>query len=206
MFGRHPRLAIDAFLGLPTDQSIEGAQTEYVVKLRDRLTNAYKKARLQTEQTSAVNKRRYDEKTKNVMLHINDRVLVRNVTLRGKQKLADKWEEHPYVVVAQPDSSVPVFQVKREGARFKKVRTLHRNLLLPFMSVTDNTEDQTEDRNAVEEKEFQTDDPNGNTADEVYVIPMRRPPGSPALSPPKERQKRQVKKPDRYFPDDFRKK
>ena len=206
MFGRHPRLVIDAFLGLPTDQSIEGAQTEYVVKLRDRLANAYKKARLQTEKTGATNKRRYDEKTKNVMLQTNDRVLVRNVTLRGKHKLADKWEEHPYIIVAQPDLSVPVFQVKRDGTRFKKIRTLHRNLLLPFMSVTDNGEEQTIGRSETEETELQKENQNNNIGDEVYVIPMRRPNGTPGLSPPKERQRRQVKKPDRYVPDDFRKK
>ena len=137
-------------------------------------------------------------RTKNINLIANDRVLVRNVSLRGKQKLADKWEEHPYVIISQPDPTVPVYQVKREGDRYKKVRTLHRNLLLPFMSVTD-----VEDTEA----DLQTDGhttASGNE-DTPYIIPMRRTPGSPGLSPPKERPKRQVNKPDRYIPAVFRK-
>ena len=44
MFGRHPRLAIDAFLGLNSDSLNSTSQTEYIRKLRDRLSFAYQKA------------------------------------------------------------------------------------------------------------------------------------------------------------------
>ncbi|KAH3861756.1 hypothetical protein DPMN_024706 [Dreissena polymorpha] len=40
MFGRHPRLAIDAFLALPTDS----LQSEYKRKLQDGLRFVYDKA------------------------------------------------------------------------------------------------------------------------------------------------------------------
>ena len=32
----------------------------------------------------------------------------------GKHKLSDKWEEEVYLVVGQPDSDLPVFDVYRE--------------------------------------------------------------------------------------------
>ena len=44
-------------------------------------------------------------------------MLVRNVGLKGKNKLADKWEKEVYLVVDQPNKDVPVFVVKREHGR-----------------------------------------------------------------------------------------
>ena len=58
-------------------------------------------------------------------------MLVENVSLRGKHKLANKWERSPYIVKAQPDSTVPVYTLKREYGQGPK-RTVHRNLLLPI--------------------------------------------------------------------------
>ena len=42
-FGRHPRLAIDAFLGLSPDAQSASSKTEYIKKLRKGLHFAYKK-------------------------------------------------------------------------------------------------------------------------------------------------------------------
>ena len=61
-------------------------------------------------------------------------MLVRNVGIRGKHKLADRWEHKPYIVKDKPNPYIPVFVVQDEGSR-KKPRILHRNLLLPFMGL-----------------------------------------------------------------------
>ena len=45
MFGRHPRLAIDAFLELCPDALSCTDKTEYVIKLCERLHYAYEKAK-----------------------------------------------------------------------------------------------------------------------------------------------------------------
>jgi hypothetical protein len=137
MFGRHPRLAIDAFLGLPTEDIADKQHTEYVAKLRKRLSESYDRARQNARSSGLLNKKHYDKSARSTRLQPGDIVLVRNVALRGKQKLADRWEHQPYVIVAQPNSDTPVYEVKREGARFTKTKRLHRNLLLPFMTVTD---------------------------------------------------------------------
>lgn len=62
-------------------------------------------------------------------LNVGDRVLVRNVRLRGKHKLADKWDSEVYIVVNRA-GELPVYAVKPEGKE-GPLRTLHRDLLLP---------------------------------------------------------------------------
>ena len=132
MFGRHPRLAVDAFLGLNSDSLSSTTQTEYVRKLRDRLSFVYKKAQEASKKASAKHKLNYDLRARGSVLRPGDRVLVRNAGVRGKCKLADRWEKDPYLVIDQPNDDVPVYMVKREGSR-SKTRFLHRNFLLPFM-------------------------------------------------------------------------
>ena len=71
-------------------------------------------------------------------VEVGDRVLVRNVGLRGKQKIADRWQEDVYVVVGKPNEEIPVFEVRRENGK-QGVKTLHRNLLFPVTSLTEET-------------------------------------------------------------------
>ncbi len=56
----------------------------------------------------------------------------------GKNKLADKWEGGPYLVVRIPNPDVPVYEVKKETGK-GPTRTLHRNLLLAFTSLPAGT-------------------------------------------------------------------
>ena len=56
-------------------------------------------------------------------------MLIRGLSIHGKDKLADKWENDLHIVVDQPDDSIPVFIVEPIGGGVR--RTLHRNVLLP---------------------------------------------------------------------------
>ena len=132
MFGRHPRLAIDAFLGLSPDTLSAKHQTEYAKKLREHLQFAYRTAQKSAQKSAAKQKATYDLKVRHCTLHEGDRVLVKNVGLRGKRKLADWWERTPYVIKSQPNPNIPVYEVKSGNSRARKTRVLHRNLLLPF--------------------------------------------------------------------------
>lgn len=212
MFGRHPRLAIDAFLGLTSDTTSAANQTEYVRKLQERLHFAYKKAAEAAKTSSAQHKRHYDLNVRNSgSLQPGDRVLVKNVGLRGKQKLADRWERQPYVIVSQPNPDIPVYQVKLENSKSRKIRTLHRNLLLPFMGlpskrlsgnkerITQSDPEQDVDSSPVipltipgssltPEDAGQNDRNSlrGSEKDQEsrpYIIPARREPGTPGLQP-----------------------
>lgn len=75
------------------------------------------------------NKSRFDRHVVDSTLMEGDRVLVRNIRLRGKHKLADRWESNVYVVVKQC-GDVPVYVVRPE-TKDGPIRTLHRDLLLP---------------------------------------------------------------------------
>ena len=76
-----------------------------------------------------------DLQVRHSTLHEGDRVLVKNVGLRGKRKLADRWERTPYIVKSHPNPDNPVYEAQSENTRARKTRTLHRNILLPFSSV-----------------------------------------------------------------------
>lgn len=71
------------------------------------------------------------------IVRVGHRVLVKIVSLDGKHKLADKWEQEPYSVIAQPNEDIQVFTVRKENGE-GRTRTLHRNLLLPFGFLNDS--------------------------------------------------------------------
>ena len=152
MFGRHPRLAINAFLGLSTNALTATKQTEYVRKLRELFQYAYNKAKEATMRSAAEHKVHYDLKIHKSVLHPGDRVFVHKVGLRGKQKLADRWEHQPYIVRCQPILTYPSTMSSLGNSRSRKTRTLHRNHLLPFMFIPPMKQRQlgTESDNAVE--------------------------------------------------------
>ncbi len=82
-----------------------------------------------SKKTALRNKQRYDLKVRESTLQAGDRVLVRNVGIRGKHKIADRWSKTVYQVVKQITDS-PVYVVKPltiDGPE----RTLHRDLFLP---------------------------------------------------------------------------
>ena len=208
MYGRHPRLAIDAFLGLSPDALSATRQTEFVRKLQERLHFAYQTAQKSAQKSAAKHKANYDLNVRNSALKPGDRVLVRNVGLRGKQKLADRWERHPYVVKAQPNPDIPVYEVQHENTRARKTKVLHRNLLLPFSclpprnverrkSSVANVADSLTEAIAPDDLSVRQSDigydasmSSSSETDETevpeiprYIIPARRKPGDQGLSP-----------------------
>ena len=131
MYGRQPRLAIDALLGIGDGALEEKVPSNYVTKLKTRLNTAYEAAAREAAINTDKHKQLYDRKVRNSVLEPGDRVLVEKVGLKGRQKLADLWENHTYIVKRQIAPDIPVYEVQQEGSN-KKARTLHRNMLLPF--------------------------------------------------------------------------
>ena len=134
MFGRHPRLAVDAYLGLNSQEQSISSKEHYVTKLKKRLQFAYKVASNEAEKSAERHKVNYDAKVRESTLDIGDRVLIRKVGIKGKHKLADRWDKHPYVVIDKPFENIPVFKVQKESGD-KQVKILHRNMLLPFSCI-----------------------------------------------------------------------
>lgn len=130
MFGREPRLPIDlAFKTNPYED--KQTMTHYIEKLKERLETSYNLAQQNVKQSQERQKDFYDRKVRGATLKTGDRILVKIVSFTGKHKIADKWESEPYLVLSQPNPDIPVYRVHRED-KSGKVRTLHRNLLLPL--------------------------------------------------------------------------
>ena len=81
--------------------------------------------------SAKANKTRYDKKTCGAVPVVGDRVLLRNVSIRGKNKLASKCQDDVFMIVGQVDQSILVYQIQRESGS-GDVKTVHRNLLLPL--------------------------------------------------------------------------
>lgn len=106
----------------------------FVRSLKKRLDSAYRLAQTEASKSQSRGKKHYDRKVKGQSLKEGDRVLVRNLSVRGKHKLADLWENDVYLIVDRPNEDIPVYKVKPEiGAG--PTRTLHRNLLLPINTI-----------------------------------------------------------------------
>lgn len=136
MFGRNPRLPIDLAFGLHKDQRLPA--TQYVKDLRERLARAYELAADASKQSQANQKEYYDLRCRGASIQKGDRVLVKIVAHEGTHKLADTWEDSPYIVLDQTNDSIPVYTVIREDGQGRP-KKIHRNLLLPIGFLRDNT-------------------------------------------------------------------
>ena len=136
LFGWHPRLSVDAFLDTGKDTAAMRPDN-YVQRLKERMKYAYQLAGQNAQKRAAINKKNYDAKVRENRLEVGDMVLVQKVGLKGRHKLADRWERDPYTIVGIPDPDVPVYQISMES-RKGHVRTVHRNFLLPFVTVPED--------------------------------------------------------------------
>ena len=84
MFGRHPRLAIDAFLGIPQDSVTVKSHQDYVDRLKQRLATAYETASEEARKSVGRQKEHYDERVRYSKLEVGDRVLVEKKGHKGK--------------------------------------------------------------------------------------------------------------------------
>ena len=97
MFWRQPRLPADiAFNLLVNDQ--KKLHSQYVQDLKSHLEESYRTVTRNALKTAEQNKARFDRHVSESTLDFGDRVLVIHVKLRGKHKLADKWETDIYGV------------------------------------------------------------------------------------------------------------
>ncbi|KAK3105167.1 hypothetical protein FSP39_018592 [Pinctada imbricata] len=160
MFGRQPRLPVDIAFGL--DKSNTKPLSSYVENLQNRLQQSYKLATEANRKAQERQKAHYDLRVRGGKVEIGDRVLVKIVAFDGKHKLANKWEEDPYIVLAKPNNDIPVYVVRKESGEGRR-RTLHRNLLLPIGYLNEDDEGNKRPkprpapRTSLTEKPVQTD-------------------------------------------------
>lgn len=114
MFGRQPRLLVDLAFGLPVSKPCHN-YLEYVKHLKENLENSYLLASKNAEKIMQKNKTWFDRTVTASELNVSDCVLVCNVMLRGKHKIADKWESTIYMVVKKA-GTLPVYALRPENS------------------------------------------------------------------------------------------
>ena len=130
LFGRTPRLPIDLMFNLPEKEEVTGYPA-YVRKWKTAMQEAYSLASKSAQKAAEKGKKQSNKRIRSTVLSPGDRVLVRNLTPRGGPgKLRAFWEDEIHVVVSRKGPESPVYDIKSEAGR-GKIRTLHRNLLLP---------------------------------------------------------------------------
>ena len=117
MFGRHSRLPIDSIFNIDNSVNKNSSHAEFVKRWKDSLQQAFAIA---DTNTSRVN---------TTTLKVGDRVLVRNLTLRGGTgKLNSYWEQEVQLV-QKCHNDLPIYEIAQENGKGRK-RVVHRNLLL----------------------------------------------------------------------------
>ena len=98
---------------------------------------------------------------KDLKLQVNDLVLVKIAAHKTRHKIQDKWESEEYIVIEQPIPGTPVYRVRPVTGT--KVRTLHRNLLLPlgvkYQPDIDSDESDSDDSVCVDTSHPRTNQP-----------------------------------------------
>lgn len=130
MFGREARLPVDVCFGVSSDGTSTASHTKYVSKMKKELHAAYQLAQSNADKMNQGNKDRYDQKVRYHCLNPEDRVLIRNLGLKGKQKLADRWSANPYLVDSQM-SDLPVYRLRPVDGN-GPIKVMHRNHILPL--------------------------------------------------------------------------
>ncbi|MGH0162226.1 UNVERIFIED_CONTAM: hypothetical protein FKN15_070890 [Acipenser sinensis] len=181
MFGRHPRLPIDVIFGLSSgEEPVE--YSEFVQNLHDCLSFAFDQANQMSRHAKEQQKEQYDRKARDCQFQPGDRVLVKNCHVEGRQKLADRWESPPYVVVKK-QPGIPVYVVRSEDG--EKERVVHRNLLTQSMFFPMEREQTQNDGVSPSEGEVSESDVSDSESD-VDVEVITSPPSSPQPSRPSE--------------------
>ena len=185
MYGRHPRLPVDLVFRRK-GASGETDYTEYISTLKKQLSSAYSVASASVAKTQEHQRSHYKRKVRGNGVEVGDRVLVRNVGLKGKHKIADRWHKEVYVVLAQPNLGIPVFEVQQENSENRRT-VLHRNILLPINSVpakvTGDVDEKVADDEPAHAEDLVEEDTSSEYEDDMPTFPVLRSRPVPATRP-----------------------
>ena len=97
--------------------------------LKSKLEFTYEVARQAMDMSHLKNKDRYDKGVKEALLVPGDRVLVKNVGIRGPHKLSSIWLPHVYKVLQCVGGNPRVYEVQSVSHPRRKNRVLHIDML-----------------------------------------------------------------------------
>ena len=181
MFGRKPILPIDVEMMPPNEVA---PLSKFVSDLQEHVKYSQELAGKKLAQKASKAKEKYDKRAVAAGLQPGDTVLIKKTTSSGREKLADRWVDDIHIVLSQPNPNIAVYKVK-PSSRAGRVRTLHRNLLLP-VSVDEEEDDVSQEpepvrpNNPASRSRPKSSNPSPNCSEssdseyELFVAPPRR--------------------------------
>ena len=108
MFGRDPRLPIDQLVEI---EETQGHQlSTWITKHQTELREAHQRVAARLAKEADTRKKGFDwqSRTKVLPIEVGHQVLVRDHTIRGRNKIQDRWSIRVYKVVKQLDNGAYV--------------------------------------------------------------------------------------------------
>ncbi|XP_063731577.1 retrovirus-related Pol polyprotein from transposon 412 [Eleginops maclovinus] len=90
MFGQDPQLPVDFLLGR-IQEPVSGSTNDWIVEHQTRLRHAFEGATRHLEASAAQRKKHYDKRVRESLLKEGQLVYIKNVGLRGRNKIQDIW-------------------------------------------------------------------------------------------------------------------
>lgn len=133
MFGQEPRLPVDFLLG-QVPEPLAGSVHEWVQEHQARLQVAFEGARARLKVSANRRKTNHDKHVREVLLEEGQLVLLRDYSVRGRQKIQDFWGPVTYQVIQAPEQGGSVYSVAPVDDH-SKVKRVHRSLLKALVSL-----------------------------------------------------------------------
>ncbi|XP_027133599.1 uncharacterized protein LOC109140921 [Larimichthys crocea] len=129
MFGREPRLPVDFLLGRVRDAE-PGEVQDWMTEHQARLKVAFENARGRLLAAAGRRKERHDEHVREAPLQVGQHVYLRDLGVRGRHKLHDKWSSILYQVLKAPPGNGAVYTIA-PVEELHRARQVHRDMLKP---------------------------------------------------------------------------
>ena len=146
MYRRYPILPIDIEFGVTLPNLTAAKRQNYAEKLKAHLKWTFKTAKETSDREAAQHKRYYDQKYKCMKMELRNLVLVRIKAFGPDHKIADRWEQTPYIVLLQLHNGL-VFKVQPvDREEEDSIRVLHQNMLFSFQTIRTESDSEGEIR------------------------------------------------------------
>lgn len=127
MFGQEPQLPVDFLLGR-VRPPVHGRVCDWIQEHQARLQVAFDGARERLAAAAEYRKDRHDARVKTAVLEVGQRVYVRNLGVRGRNKIQDVWNSQVHMVVRTPSETGAVYTIAPVNDP-TKLKHVHRSML-----------------------------------------------------------------------------
>ena len=170
MFGRDPRLPIDRLVDIEETQDHQ--PSSWITKHQTELRDAHQRAAVRLAKEADTRKKRFDRHstTKVQPIGVGHRVLVRDRTIRGRNKIQDRWSTRVHRVVEQLDNGAYVIEPADGHGSARVVNWAELQVCPP--SVLQRTPVRTRQRLSREPQQADSSDNDSHVGIAIDIVPM----------------------------------